>query len=198
MTQEARSAAERLTLTGRTGSSRKLLQRKVLEKASTEPVGNALEDSFPTDLQDHPQERQSGSSSTPAAALTQAPGVPLAWSSEDEAAVQALLARRKAAGYQRRGRDVSGQRLRPGDIKPNPDTVIATIVGIVAERVELGRAELLELMASTSFPHPKAQPQDKGWCQGYVAGAIRSGFLTMMAEPSAEVSEPSANPAEEG
>ncbi len=186
MTQEATAATERLTLTGRVGSSRKLLQRKATEKAVIAPISEALEHSFPAapapQQQEHRQEPQSGSSSASAAAAAQVPAAPVAWSSEDEAALQALLARRKAAGYQRRGRDVSGQRLRPGKIKPNPDTVVATIVGIVAERGELGRAELLDLMAGTSFPHPKAQPQDKGWCQGYVAGAIRSGFLAVVAE----------------
>ena len=27
--------------------------------------------------------------------------------------------------------------------------------------------------------HPKARPADKEWCQGYVAGAIRNGFLAV-------------------
>ena len=73
---------------------------------------------------------------------------------------------------------MSSQILRPGTIKPNADTVVATIVGIVAERGELARAELVGRMGTAKFPHPKAQPTDKGWCQGYVAGAIRNGFLT--------------------
>lgn len=168
MTQENTAATERLTLTGRVGSSRKLLQRKGAEKAASAPASDPLEESFPPPAmheQNHPQEPQSGSSSAPAAGPAPVPAALPAWSSEDEAALQALTARRKAAGYQRRGRDVSGQRLQPGKIKPNPDTVVATIVGIVAERGELGRAELLDLLAGTSFPHPKAQPQDKGWCQ---------------------------------
>jgi hypothetical protein len=33
-------------------------------------------------------------------------------------------------------------------------------------------------MASVTFPHPKARPTDASWCQGYVAGAIRNGFLS--------------------
>ena len=128
------------------------------------------------------------SSSAAVAKLPPSPVAPLAWSSEEEAGFQALLARRKAAGYQRRGKDIGGQILRPGDIKPNPDTVVATIVGIVAERVQIGRAELIGLMASANFPHPKAQPSDKGWCQGYVAGAIRNGFLAVDG-PAATVGE---------
>jgi hypothetical protein len=57
---------------------------------------------------------------------------------------------------------------------------------------EVSRAELIDAMASATFPHPSAQPQDKGWCQGYFAGAIRSGFFAV-AEASAVGSEPSAN-----
>jgi hypothetical protein len=106
------------------------------------------------------------------------------WSEQDEAALQALLAKRKAAGYQRRGRDVAGQKLQPGKIAPNSGTVVAVIVGIVAEAGALTRAELLDKMATTAFTHQKAQPQDKGWCQGYVAGAIRSGFLAVAGEAS--------------
>src|SRR5690606_37450391 len=104
---------------------------------------------------------------------------PALWSSEDEAALQGLLARRKAAGYKRRGKDLSTQALKPGAIKPNPDTTVATVVALVADRGQVSRGELLGLMAAASFPHPKARPQDSGWCQGYVAGAIRSGFLTV-------------------
>lgn len=192
MAKKQVSAAERLTNTGRIGSSRKLLQRKVLVKAATAPLKHVLEVSFPAPaLQEPeaPQKPQGGSSRGPAAAQASVPTPPPVWSSEDEAALQILLTRRKAAGYQRRGRDVSAQKLRPGDIKPNAGTVAATIVGIVAELGELGRAELLDFMANTDFSHSKAQPQDKAWCQGYVAGAIRSGFLVVVAEASATAGE---------
>ena len=188
MTQEDIATAERKTLSVRAGSSRKLLARKALEKGTPAPAADALEDSFPlpeTQKLERPQEPQSGSSSAPAAAPAQLPAAPPSWSSEHEASLQALLARRRAAGYQRRGKDVGGQRLLPGNITPNSDTIVATIVNIVAERGELGRAELLDLMARASFPHPKAQPQSKEWCQGYVAGAIRNGFLAVVAEASA-------------
>ena len=129
------------------------------------------------------------SSSAVTTAPAQPPAAPVDWSNEDETGFQALLARRKAAGYQRRGRDVSEQVLCRGTIKPNPDTVAATIVGIVAERVQIGRAELIGLMGQATFPHRKALPTDKGWCQGYVAGAIRNGFLAVAAEPFARVGE---------
>lgn len=108
-----------------------------------------------------------------------------AWSDEDESALQALLTRRKAAGYQRRGRDVSGQLLTVGTITPNPNTVVAVIVAIVAEHGSIGRVKLVEAMATAIFPHAKAQPTDKSWCQGYVAGAIRNGFLTLSEQPAA-------------
>lgn len=107
------------------------------------------------------------------------------WSDEDESTLQALLTRRKTAGYQRRGRDVSRQLITVGTIAPNSNTVVAVIVAIVAEQGPIGRAKLVEAMASAIFPHAKAQPTDKGWCQGYVAGALRNGFLTLSEQPVA-------------
>lgn len=173
--------------TPRSGVSRKLLMRKALEKAEV-PKGEPLEASFPPALSDpgeEPADALGASSSAPTAMPAQNPPVPAAWSSEDEAAFQALCTRRKAAGYQRRGRDLSTQLLQPGSIKPNANTIAATIVALVADRDEITRCELLNLMATASFPHPKAQPTDKGWCQGYVAGAIRSGFLSLVQSPHA-------------
>ncbi len=109
------------------------------------------------------------------------------WSDEDESNLQALLGRRKAAGYQRRGRNVGGQLITVGTITPNPNTVVAVIVAIVAEHGSIGRAKLVEAMAAATFPHTKAQPTEKGWCQGYVAGAVRNGFLTLSDQPAATV-----------
>ena len=90
--------------------------------------------------------------------------------------------------------------IRPGAIKPNEGTVAAVIVGIVAHDGTMNRGALVDAMATANFPHPKARPTDKGWCQGYVAGAIRSGLLavaelsaTLAGEPSATPSERSAN-----
>jgi hypothetical protein len=165
----------------RSGISRKLLTRKASEvSSSTAPAGEPLEANFPSAVSDvpgAPADALGGARSAPTAATNQQQPAPAMWSSEDEAAFQALLARRKAAGYQRRGKDLSGQMLSPAAIKPNVGRIVATIVALVAEREQLSRGELLSLMASTSFPHPKAQPTDKSWCQGYVAGAIRNGFL---------------------
>lgn len=126
---------------------------------------------------------------TLAAALTgYGPTPALTWSDEDESALKALLTRRKAAGYQRRGRDVGAQLIKVGTITPNPKTVVAVIVAIVAAHGSIARAELLEEMATAIFPHAKAQPTDKSWCQGYVAGALRNGFLTL-SEQSAGITE---------
>lgn len=99
------------------------------------------------------------------------------WSEDDERAFGVMAARRKAAGFQRRGKDVGGQLLRVGGIVPNPGTVVATIVGLVAERGTVARGELLALIGDTTFGNSKARPQDRGWCQGYVQGAVRDGFL---------------------
>ena len=206
MTQEHIADAEQLIRTGRSGISRKLLQRKAAEKAVLTPATDALKDSFPASAKavDAPaQAPHAGSSSPLAATLAPAPATPPFWSTEDEASLQTLLARRKAAGYQKRGKDVAGQVIRPGAIKPNEGTVAAVIVGIVARDGTITRRALIDAMATANFPHPKARPTDRGWCQGYVAGAIRSGFLavaelsaTLAGEPSAKPSEISANPAE--
>lgn len=162
-------------------TSRKLLARKAIER-STLKHDDAPEPRFPegvNGLEETTAAPHGSSSSAPTAAVAQPPAAPAPWSSEDEAGFQALIARRKAAGYQRRGKDVSAQVLRPSNITPNAETVVATIVGIVAERGSIARSALIELMGLATFPHPKAQPTDKGWCQGYVAGAIRNGFLTV-------------------
>ena len=203
MTQEHIADADQLIRTGRSGISRKLLQRKAAEKAVLTPATDALEDSFPasaTSVDAPAQAPQAGSSSPLAAAQDPVPATPPFWSTEDEASLQTLLARRKAAGYQRRGTDVARQKLQPGALKPNEGTVAAVIVGIVAHAGTMNRGALVDAIATANFPHPKARPTDRGWCQGYVAGAIRSGFLavaelsaTLAGEPSATPSEISAN-----
>jgi hypothetical protein len=143
----------------------------------------------PADASPLPQaEPESGSSDAAPAVPAPAPASAPAWSETDEAALNVMLARRKAAKYQRRGKDVSGQLIRVGDVAPNPGTVVAVIVGLVAQAGgAVGRGELVELMAGATFPHPKAQPQDKGWCTGYVAGAVRTGALAVGAADQAGV-----------
>ena len=206
MTQEHIADADQLIRTGRSGISRKLLQRKAAEKAVLTQATEVLEDSFPasaTSVDAPAQAPQAGSSSPLAAAVAPALATLPFWSTGDEATFQTLLARRKAAGYQRRGKDVAGQVIRPGAIKPNDGTVVAVIVGIVAKAGTMNRGALVDAMATANFPHPKARPTDRGWCQGYVAGAMRSGFLavaeqfaTLAGEPSAMPAESSANVAE--
>jgi hypothetical protein len=129
-----------------------------------------------------------GVATLPVPPVGQVPAPAPVWSDEDESALQALLTRRKAAGYQRRGRNVGAQLIAVGTITPNPKTVVAVIVAIVAAHGSIARAELLEEMATAIFPHAKAQPTDKSWCQGYVAGAVRNGFLTL-SEQSASITE---------
>ncbi len=164
MTQEDIATAERKTLSVRAGSSRKLLARKALDKSTPAPASGALEDSFPlpeTQKYERPQEPQSGSSSAPAAALAQPPAVPPNWSSEDEAGLQGLLARRRAAGYQRRGKDVAGQRLQPGVIRPNEGTVkaaqhTAAVAPLLAEffHAGMGCQEVSRRLNCRGVPSP--------------------------------------------
>lgn len=104
------------------------------------------------------------------------------WTDADEVNFRTLMARRKAAGFQNRGRDVGAQQLKVSDIRPNASTIAGTIFGLVEAKGTISRVELIKLMGETSFPQPKAKPQDQGWCQGYVAGAIRNGFLTVIDE----------------
>lgn len=184
MTDKKAGAPGRNTLSMRSGVSRKTLTTKAIKAAKSAEPGEALEDSFPPSADAATDQPEAAQTPAPAAA-DQLPAGKATWSDEDEAALNALVARRKAAGFQRRGRDVNGQLLSAGKIKPNPDTVAATIVGLLGDSENVSRAELLDLMASATFPHPKAQPKDKGWCQGYVAGLIRSGFLTVIEQTPA-------------
>ncbi len=128
-----------------------------------------------------------GPAATPPSAVVEgqsAPAAPTlssaapAWSEADEKAFQALAARRKAAGCQRRGRDVSAQRIRLGAIQPNANTVVATIVAIVGEKGVVTRGELIDLMATATFANAKAKPTDRDWCTGYIAGAVRDGYIS--------------------
>lgn len=173
---------KRLQRASRPNASSKLLARKAVEHArATLGEGEALEDAFPKSAE--PPAAASAPIAVPpgaiAAANSNPAALPSTWSKEDESAFQALLARRKAAGYQRRGRDVGGQILAVGKMTPNPKTVSAVIVGLVAERGFMSRTALLDAMAGAVFLHPKVKPKDRGWCQGYVSGALRDGFLVL-------------------
>ena len=145
----------------RAGNSRKLLSRKAQERApiTSEP---SLESCFPS---------ASPSTMLPNDRKPQASGT----EPTGPAAVPAVASPRSPKGK---------PKLRPGDIAPNPGTIVAAIVRLVVERGELSRPELIALMSDASLAHPKARPAEKGWSQGYVAGAIRSGFLAVAAEAS--------------
>lgn len=188
----------------RSGSSRKLLARKAMAQPQA-AHSNAVEDVFPanTGLAENEVAELNASAETAAEAANEAQSsandvalhrpcetgsdaaqaeqhivaLKPTWSDEDERAFGVMAARRKAAGFQRRGKDVGGQLLRVGGIVPNPGTVVATIVGLVAERGTVARGDLLALIGTTTFGNSKSRPQDRGWCQGYVQGAVRDGFL---------------------
>jgi len=123
--------------------------------------------------------------SEPNANTSAAAGHP--WSEEDEEAFSTMAARRKASGYQRRGRDIGGQVLRVGGITPNPGTVVATIVELFNTRNAMTRTELLDAIACASFSNANAKPADRSWANGYVAGALRDGFLTVAAASEARL-----------
>lgn len=118
------------------------------------------------------------------------------WTEYDEAQLRALLTRRRQAGYRKPSRDVGGQLLRVGDFNPNPNTVTASICAIVALNGTITRKALLAEMAETVFPHPKAQPKNPKWCQGWVAGAIRNEFLVLVADEQADQSPQADTPAQ--
>ena len=203
--QNTKPAPSRGTLSVRSGSSRQLLQRKQMDSAAqADPVGEALEDSFPgaeaaSNLVPagkplpSPTQPESAPPSPATPAAPASPPAATAWSSEDESAFQAMTARRKAAGFRRRGKDVAGQLVCVGDITPNAGTVMAAIVAIVAERGAVARGELVGLMPKAAWPDPKtaARAADRSWCAGYISGALRDGWLAL-ANGTAAGSEASA------
>lgn len=78
------------------------------------------------------------------------------------------------------GRNVGAQVIQLGEIKPNAGTVFGVIAALVAELGTVTRAGLVDAMGQATFANPKARPTDKGWCQGYVAGALRDGILAIV------------------
>lgn len=214
MGKTASAASTRHMTSARGGASKNLLARKAREQASATVTGDeTLEALFPpvkaepghqpqavaSDVEyiEPPAADVGGSEAsaavlpswlevTAAAPAAEPPLQPPSWSEEDERAFQGMLTRRKAAGYQRRGRDVGGQQLQVGEVKPNANTVSAKIVELVAGGGSVTRAELLDRMATTTFPHAKAKPTDRGWCQGWVAGALRDNFLALASSDAAE------------
>lgn len=111
------------------------------------------------------------------------------WTEGDELKLRDMLARRKAAGYRRASRDVSAQKIALGDISPNPKTIIASIYAIVALNGEISRKELIREMTTTVFPGQSPKPYDKKWCQGWIAGAIRNGYLRIVTDGQSTVAD---------
>lgn len=127
-----------------------------------------------------------GPAATPPSAVVEGHAAPVApamsgpvaaWSDQDERAFQAMSARRKAAGFQRRGRDVSLQQISIGAIAPNAGTINSAIFELVKAHGPIRRGKLLDLMATPAFSHPKAKGADRAWSQGYVQGTLAGGFL---------------------
>ncbi len=202
--------------THRSGASRKLLSRKAGDRvmgAQSEaledvfPVAGLIADDEPTmatgvadgdGLADttgdpaHNAASTAESTSPPqgTAEPLQAPANVPTWSEDDERVFAAMAVRRKASGFQRRGKKVGGQLLRAGSIAPNGGTVVATIVALVASRGTVMRADLIEAMAATEFGNAKARPRENSWRQGYVAGCVRDGFLEVVAEQDAVETSP--------
>lgn len=165
MSEKLSAVAEGRVLASRPGSSRKLLLRKA--RGRTLPTSQAsLEASFPP-----------GPATPIAAAPVAAEPTAIA---PKFGTVPSGAAALPVTAVTDRGN--SGSKLCPGEITPNAGTVVEAIVRLVVERGELSRAELIGLMSGANFAHPKARPAEKGWSQGYVAGAIRNGFLNVMGE----------------
>jgi len=159
--------------------------------APTDPALPALAESEASRTENEPA-APSAPDAVPELAAAPAPAPAAVWTNEDERVYRDMTARRKAAGFQTRGRDVSAQLLRVGDLKPNAGTVVAVIVGLVAERGAVARSALLDLIAEASFSQGKAKPRDRDWAQGYVAGAVRGGFLSLAeddAQPAASTDQ---------
>lgn len=195
------------TLSVRPGASRSLLAKKARERLQREVSGEPIEAAFPRNLAlakvdgSSPETREA---EAPAAeGLVEAAGAfagcQVGNSARQPAAVPGEALRRPRAGDAPVASVAFTQPVREsrlltsGSITPNPGTVFAIITGIVQERGQLTRPELLVAMASTSFPQPKARPDSKAWCQGYIAGAIRSGFIAQVELAYPAVSVPSSS-----
>lgn len=161
MVEKASEVMGQRGLASRPANSRKLLSQKARERVPT-TSGPSLEDSFPT----------TSPMIVPAIA-TEPPGGVV----ESSAPAAAPVVKSPTSPNRK-------PRLRPGDIAPNAGTIVAAIVRLVVERGEISRQELIALMSDATLAHPKARPAEKGWSQGYVAGAIRGGFLAVASEPS--------------
>lgn len=110
------------------------------------------------------------------------------WTDEDEAAYQAVLARRKASKG-KRAPAVSRSRLADDAVLlvgPTPVTgksVYSTIKTLVVLAGEDGikRGELVAKLQTAEFNTPHAKPDDAAWLKGWVSGAVRAGVLVVQA-----------------
>ncbi len=186
------------TLTVRPGASRSLLAKKARQNARQAEHGEPIEAAFPTgevvaELASPatcPGDAGLPTNGAHQTSTAETEGAKASSGADHAAAVsddalKGVQAGTAAGPVRRRAPTANATRLLAlGANKPNAGTVLAIIAGIVQECGELTRSALLAAMASTAFPQAKARPEDKAWCQGYVAGALRGGFLA-----EAEVSD---------
>ena len=196
-----RPANTKGTLTVRSGASRSLLARKANAKLKRANHDEGIEAVFPKLMRQDPLPTASGNVSPKpvgggpeVAATERAPKVSaaspraLGEACSDPSGPPAAAS--KVASPPLLGKRSSVLIL--GGIKPNAGTVFSVITDVVRELGRVPRAELLVILGSAKFPQTKARPEDQAWCQGYVAGAIRSGFLQVVA-PSDTSEVPAAN-----
>lgn len=195
MTKTAPAAVRGMTTT-RQGASRALLKLKAVERAAEAAEGQQpIEALFPTPPAQGDQASADRvdikeSSAAPAQAPTNAespapatpatptgPAASTAWTGEDETLFQSLFTRRKAAGFPRRGRDVSGQLLRVGSITPGAGTVYAVVAETVSAAGSASRGNLLDMLMAQDPATAKYPNKPRAWWQGYVAGALRDGVI---------------------
>jgi hypothetical protein len=189
------------TLTVRPGASRSLLAKKARQNARRAEQGEPIEAAFPISevaVEQGTSAAKPDNAGSPSAVARQTAVAATEGSHAGVGADQATTVSDDAytgdqagagAGPLRRGAPsvIATQQLTLGTNKPNPGTVFAIIAGIVQERGQLTRAALIDAMPSTAFPQAKARPEDKAWCQGYVAGALRGGFLAEVEASDAPV-----------
>lgn len=125
-----------------------------------------------------------------ASAVTEqpAPQAEVAWTDEDEAAYQAVLARRKATKGKRapaasRNRMADDAVLLVGPAPVTGKSVYSTIKQVVAQAGEDGikRGELVAKLQTADFASPHAKKDDAAWLKGWVSGAVRAGVLVVQA-----------------
>ena len=160
MTGHSKKSNQAMTA-NRIGASRKLLKRKQIERAKSalNPEGTLLEDVFPKASPDI-----------------------VGWTEKDETQYLELAARRKESGFRKRGKDTSSQYLVISNLRPNPKSAAGIIYETVKIENGMTRGTLLERLATRLGDETKHKFNDRRWCQGYIAGTIRDGFISVQTD----------------